>query len=166
MKKIVSLIVLVFAIVFSTSAQKKRKRIQKERMTPEQHATLAVKKMALHLELSDAQQRKIKPLVLAQAKEKHAAWKQMKEARGKKQEISAEKRFKNANARLDSQIAFQRKMKSILNAEQFEKFKKSQVLRKRMGKRRMGAVKKRMKMRKMKEMREKKMKELKEKDEN
>lgn len=159
MKKIVSVLLLVFAVVFTTDAQHKRKKMRKERMTPEQHATLAVKKMTLHLELSDAQQRKIKPLLLAQAKEKHAMLKKMKEAKDKKEQISAEKKFKKASAHLDRQIAFQRKMKTILNAEQYEKFKKMHNARKRMMKRRKGEALKRMKMRKLKEKRRKELEE-------
>ncbi len=165
MKKIASIILLIFVVVFTTDAQQKRKRFIKEKMTPEQHATLAVKKMTLFLELSDAQQRKIKPLFIAQAKEKHAMWEQMKAAKDKKKQISAEQRFKNANSRLDSQIEFQRKMKSILSAEQYEKFKKAKAVKKRKG-RKMGAVKKRMKMRKLKELKERRMKELKENDDD
>ena len=159
MKKIASIILLVFAVVFTTDAQQKRKRMRKEKMTPEQSATLAVKRMALNLELSDAQQRKIKPLLVAQMKEKQALWKEIKKAKTEKEKITAEKRFKEANARLDSQLAFQKKMKTILNAEQYEKFKKMQAAKKRIGKRKKGAMKRRMKMRRVKELKEKERKE-------
>ena len=108
---------------------------RKEKLTSEQQATLAVKKMALSLELSAAQQRQIKPLVLAQIKDRKAGYKKMKAMKEKhkesKKEISADERYKMANAKLDKRLDFQRKMKSILNEAQFEKFKKLEKSRKK-----------------------------------
>ena len=71
MKKIISILVLVFAVTFTTQAQKKRgERGQKEsKLTIEQHTTLAVKKMTLALDLSDKQQKQIKPLLMAKMAE-------------------------------------------------------------------------------------------------
>lgn len=137
MKKIASILFLVLAVVFTTDAQQKRKRMKREQMTPEQQTTLAVKKMALALELSEAQQRKVKPILLAEMTARAAARKQMQQARKNQEKASAKKRFETANAHLDRQLAFQKKMKSILNAEQFEKFRKMQARRKMAGKKRM-----------------------------
>lgn len=152
MKKLASLLVLVFAFTMTAQAQKKHKRKHKEKMTAEQQATLAVKKMTIALELSASQQRQVKPLVLAQINDRRAAYEKMKKHREEKKELSADERYKLANAKLDNQIAFQRKMKSILNEAQFEKFKK---LKK--GKRKMKgkAMKRKKMMKKHKKQKEK-----------
>jgi uncharacterized coiled-coil protein SlyX len=142
MKKLASLLVLVFAFTITTQAQKKRMKKHKEKLTSEQQATLAVKKMAISLELTAAQQRQVKPLVLAQINERRTAYEKMKKHKESKKELSADERYKMANAKLDSRLAFQRKMKSILNDAQFEKFKKLEKGRKRM----MGKKMKRKKM--------------------
>lgn len=153
MKKLASLLVLVFAFTLNAQAQKKHKRKHKEKMTAEQQATLAVKKMTLALELSESQQRQVKPLVLAQINDKRKAHEMMKKHREEKKEISADDRYKMANAKLDNEIAFQRKMKSILNEGQYEKFQKMKKMRKlRKGK----AMKRRKMMKKRKELKERK----------
>jgi hypothetical protein len=131
MKKLASLLVLVFAFTMTAQAQKKHKRKHKEKLTAEQQANLTVKKMALALELTTAQQRQVKPLILDQVNKRRAAYEKMKKHKESKKELSADERYKLANAKLDNKLAFQRKMKSILNDAQFEKFKKLDKHRKR-----------------------------------
>lgn len=150
MKKIASILILVFAFTLTTQAQKRGKRMQKEQMTVAQQTTLAVKKMTLALELSDAQQRKVTPLISAQIIDRRAQFEKMKKFKEEKKMPSAEERFNNQNSRLDKQIAFQTEMKSILNKEQYEKFQKMAKARKR------GAREKMQKRRKMKWLKEKK----------
>lgn len=130
MKKIASLLILVFAFTISAQAQKKQKRKQKEKLSVEQQANLAVKKMALQLELSDAQQRQIKPLIVAQINDRRATHEKMKKLKESKKELSADERYEIANAKLDKQLAFKKKMKSILNEAQYEKFQKAVKARK------------------------------------
>jgi hypothetical protein len=62
MKKLASILVLVFAFSLTTLAQNKEKR-DCVKMTTEQQTDLAVKKMTLALDLSDKQQSQIKPLI-------------------------------------------------------------------------------------------------------
>jgi hypothetical protein len=150
MKKIASILILVFAFTLTTQAQKRGKRMQKEQMTVAQQTTLAVKKMTLALELSDAQQRKITPLISAQITDRRAQFEKMKKFKEEKKMPSAEERYKNQNSRLDKQIASQTEMKSILNKEQYEKFQKMAKARKR------GAREKMQKRRKMKWLKERK----------
>lgn len=150
MKKIASILVLVFAFTLTTEAQKKGKRMQREQLTVEQQTTLAVKKMTLALELSDAQQRKVTPLIAQQISDRRAKFEQMKKMREAKKKPTAEERFKFQNERLDKQIAFQKEMKSILNKEQFEKFEKTTRALKR------GAKKKMAQRKKMKWLKERK----------
>ena len=151
MKKIASLLILVFAFALSSQAQKREKRMQKEQMTAAQQATLAVKKMTLALELSDAQQRKVKPLVSAQIADRRAQFEKMKKLREAKKKPTSDERFKHQNERLDKEIAFQKEMNSILSKDQYEKFQKMAKAKKRGAKRKMGKVRK---MKKLKERRE------------
>lgn len=159
MKKLASVLILVFAFTLTTQAQKKRKkRMHKDKLTVEQQATLAVKKMALELDLTDAQQRKLKPLVSKQITERRAQFAKMKKLREEKKKLEANERYKKADEMLDKRLAFQKEMKSILNAEQYEKFKETSKKRKK-GMKRKGMKKK------MKHLKEKK-KELEENEDN
>lgn len=137
MKKIASIFVLVFAFTLTTQAQKDRKH-RKSNLSIEQHTELAVKKMTLALDLSEKQQREIKPLVKAQAAERKAGMEKKKEFRKNKTKPTADEIYAMKSKQLDEQIAFKNNMKNILNKEQFEKFEK-------MAKRRMHKGKKMMK---------------------
>lgn len=139
MKKFIGFLVLALGISTLTVAQEHRKGHQGEKMTAEQQTELAVKKMTLKLDLTPAQQQKIKPLLAKQIEEKramHAKRKAMKEANEKP---SSDERYKMTNSRLDKQIAFKAEMKQILNKEQYERFekmaaKKEHKMKKRMHK--------------------------------
>ncbi|WP_299136493.1 hypothetical protein [uncultured Tenacibaculum sp.] len=136
MKKIIGFIVFVISISTSVNAQKEKK----EKMTVEQQTELAVKKMALKLDLTDSQQRRVKPLLAEQINEKkelRSKRKAMKES-GKKP--SADERYAVANSRLNKLIAFKTEMKSILNEKQYERFEK--MTAKKMHKRKKKAKKK------------------------
>tara|TARA_R110001632_G_scaffold18712_15_gene57682 strand:- start:105 stop:572 length:468 start_codon:yes stop_codon:yes gene_type:complete len=149
MKKIASLLILVFAFSLTMQAQKKRKRMPKEKLTVEQQATLAVKKMALELELTAAQQRKLTPIITKQITERRAQGDKMRKAREEKKKVEATERYDRANKMLDKRLAFQKEMKSILTTEQFEKFKEK-------SKKREKGMKMMKKKKKMKHLKEKK----------
>ena len=136
MKKIV--IILIALVAMQVTAQEKKRdhqrdgqRAQMEAMkdlSPEEIATLQTKKMTLHLDLNESQQKKVESLFLEEAKlrkakiEEHKA---MKES-GEKKQFTKEDKFKMMNERIDHQIEMKQKMKSILNDEQFEKWELSQ----------------------------------------
>ncbi|WP_435261784.1 hypothetical protein [Tenacibaculum sp. nBUS_03] len=125
MKKIIGFLVFVISISTSVHAQKEKK----ERMTAEQQTELAVKKMTLKLDLTNSQQRRIKPLLAEQINEKkqlRSKRKAMKES-GKKP--SANERYAISNSRLNKLIAFKNEMKSILNEKQYERFEKMTAMR-------------------------------------
>lgn len=134
MKKIVFIALLL--IVSQVNAQQKQ-RANKERgekmerfsdMTPDEIATLQTKKMTLHLDLNESQQKEIKKLNVENAKSRKAkmeAFKAQKE-NGDMQKPSKEERLKRMNERLDNQIEMKAKMKKILNDEQYDKWEKSQ----------------------------------------
>lgn len=136
MKKIV--IILIAMVAMQVTAQDKKRdhqrdgqRAQMESMrdlSPEEIATLQTKKMTLHLDLNEAQQKKVETLFLEEAKlrkTKMEERKAMKDSSEKKQ-LTKEDKFKMMNERLDHQIEMKQKMKSILNDEQFEKWEISQ----------------------------------------
>jgi hypothetical protein len=132
MKKIASILILVFAFTLTTQAQKKGKRNNDKgpKLTVEQFSDLAVKKMTLALDLSDKQQGQIKPLISAQVAAKKAAMESRKENRDANKKPSADEIYAMKSKQLDNQIAFKNKMKDILNKDQFEKFEKMRKGRK------------------------------------
>lgn len=103
--------------------RKERSQI-KEKLTPEQAATLKTKQMALRLDLSDAQQKEIYKINLANAKERQAKMEAAKKMKEKGEKPSKENRYERMNERLDKQLAQKKKLKSILTQEQFEKLEK------------------------------------------
>ncbi|SDR67823.1 hypothetical protein SAMN05216503_0330 [Polaribacter sp. KT25b] len=138
MKKIASILILVFAFTVSTQAQKKEKRNERgPKLTVEQYTDLAVKKMTLALDLTDKQQGQIKPIISAQAAAKKAEMQSRKENRDANKKPSADEIYEMKSKQLDNQIAFKNKMKDILNKEQFEKFEKMAKKRKGKGKKMM-----------------------------
>ena len=135
MKKIV--FILLALIALKVSAQEKNERPNRERgekmeryqdFSAEEMATLQTKKMTLHLNLNESQQKEIKELNLENAVERKArmeSHKAQKES-GNMEKPSKEARLKMMNDRLDRQIERKGKMKKILNADQFTKWEKSQ----------------------------------------
>ena len=88
--------------------------------TPEEIAQLQTKKMTLHLDLTESQQKQIEKLHLENAKERQS---RMEERQTKMKED----RLSMMNERLDRQIEMKAKMKKILNPEQFEKWETMQT---------------------------------------
>lgn len=131
MKRLAVLLVLLASI--GATAQKndgpRMRRGAKMDLTAEQMATLQTKHMTLALDLSQAQQDKLYTLNLEQAefrKERREEMQALKES-GERPKLSADEKFEKENARLERQIAFQGKMKDILNEEQFETWKKMRM---------------------------------------
>lgn len=128
---------LMIAVAFFTinvAAQDKKREVAKERMemlqdlTPQETAELQTKKMTLLLDLTDQQQVEVEKLLFNEAKVRMAKKEEFKANREKLQgeKPSKEERLKMTNERLDHQIEMKKKMKAILNAEQYAKFEKSQ----------------------------------------
>ena len=137
MKKIITIILLVFAFTLTAQAQKGKKKMRAEKLSTEQQTILAVKKMTLSLDLTASQQNELKPLVTKKISDRKAHYKKMKATQKERKKLSADERFAKVNERLDNQIAMKRKMKNILNEEQFEKFEKTNKNRKKKGKKMM-----------------------------
>ena len=137
MKKIITIILLVFAFTLTAQAQKGKNKMRAEKLSTEQQTILAVKKMTLSLDLTASQQNELKPLVAKKISDRKAHYKKMKATQKERKKLSANERFAKVNERLDNQIAMKRKMKNILNKEQFEKFEKTNKNRKKKGKKMM-----------------------------
>ncbi len=126
MKKIVMAILVMAAI--SVSAQDhnmKGKRGDMKDLSPEQVATLQTKKMTLALDLNESQQAKVKTILTKDATARKAKMADRKASKedGKKV-LTSEEKYAKQNERLDHQIARKKEMKSILTADQFDKWEK------------------------------------------
>ncbi|WP_100615030.1 hypothetical protein [Confluentibacter citreus] len=108
-----------------------RKEISQKMMvlTPEESAGLQTKRMTLHLDLNEFQQKEIYKINLANATKRQST---MEANRAKRESGTIEKPTKEAylrraNDRLDDQISTKLKMNIILNAEQRAKWDNAQA---------------------------------------
>lgn len=108
-------------------------------MTAEQLATLQTKKMALALDLTNSQQKKVMEINLAQAEVRKAKREELKtkKEKGELKKPTSDERFAMENARLDRQIAHHQKMKEILTEEQYKTWKKLTLGKRIQGKKKM-----------------------------
>ncbi|WP_418513340.1 hypothetical protein [Corallibacter sp.] len=144
MKKLV-IIALAFVSVQAMAQDRKHKKGDRQdkmaQYTPEQIAELQTKQMTLELDLSDAQQKDVQKINLENAQLRKQAMDKRREMKENNAERpSKEAMLKHKNDKLDQQIATKRKMKDILNEEQYSKWEKSLEKRsmyKRKGQRKM-----------------------------
>ncbi|SIT12961.1 hypothetical protein SAMN05421766_11226 [Zobellia uliginosa] len=135
MKKIIVALVCMIGLTAMAQREKGHNRDQMKDLTAEQIATLHTKKMTLALDLTSAQQEKIKAIHLEEAKARKAKHEERKAKKeeGERKRPTSEERFAMENAKLDKMIALKAEMKDILSAEQYEKWKKMQQHRKKKG---------------------------------
>ena len=146
MKKII-LIVIAFATLQATAQPQRRgdhrpgKHGDIERLqdfTPEEFAEIQTKRMTLQLDLTDKQQQQVQGLLIIQhkaRKEKAEVFRKPDKEDKTRERPSKKERLENLNERLDNQIAMKRKMKEILNEDQYERWEKSLVVKGRKGQR-------------------------------
>lgn len=113
MKKIVTIIVLVFAFTLTASAQKKGGKSSPEKM---------IKMMTKNLNLTEAQQSKIKPLLAEQMAERKAMSEKRKAMKDSGEKPSKEARKKMRTDRVAKEAAMNKKLAAILNPEQLAKY--------------------------------------------
>lgn len=122
MKKILIILLLSFSVSIYAQNEKKYKSLAKD-FTPEQQAILKTKKMAVELDLNDAQQSQMlelnKKWVIERNKNREVFKGQNAE------EMTATDRFNGMNKMLDTQLANQKQVKKILNDDQYETWKRS-----------------------------------------
>ena len=123
MARIVSLLALFICFSLTINAQKKQFFKNKKRLTTEQLTTLKVKKMTLELELSEIQQNKLTPVIKELISERSAQLDKKRELKNDVKKINPNERYQMANKILDRKIMFKKEMITILNEEQFKKFK-------------------------------------------
>ena len=123
MARIVSLLALFICFSLTINAQKKQFFKNKKSLTTEQLTTLKVKKITLELELTEVQQNKLTPVIAKLISERVIEVNRMRESKNKVNNIDASNRYQMANRILDRKIMFQKEMRTILNEEQFKKFK-------------------------------------------
>lgn len=132
MKKLIILAIALLTFQLTTAQEGNRgmKRQQQSKMqdrTPEESANLKVKRMTLNLDLSDRQQKQVYELFLKNDQERQ----QLRKAnRSLSERPTQEQNLQRKNARLDKQIEMKKKMKDILNAEQYAKWEKNMEMRK------------------------------------
>ena len=107
--------------------QRNQQRMERAELTPEQQASLHSKRLALELDLSEAQQEKIYQLDLAQAKEREV----FREENRSKKEGQQANRFKRQERRLERQLAYKKSLKPILTEPQMKKWETLQSNRER-----------------------------------
>ena len=139
MKKLI--LIALALVTIQVSAQNKKQGERRsdpmergQRMsdfTPEEMAQLQTKKTTLLLDLTVAQQKEVEKLHLENAKERQAfrETRQAKRKDGNEKNSNKEERLNMANQRLDRQLEMKKKMKKILNDEQFEKWELTQAQR-------------------------------------
>jgi len=125
MKRFLITLGLVFGIVLTTTAQGKKEA--RENLTSEQKAELAVKRMALRLDLTEGQMKQIKPILEEKITQKEAFKKKRQEFKESGKKLSSDEHYQVESRKLDMKIAFKKEMKDILSAEQYEKFEKMQA---------------------------------------
>ena len=123
MTRIVCLLALFICFSLTINAQKKQFFKNKKSLTNEQLTTLKVKKMTLELELSEIQQNKLTPVIKELISERSAQLDKKRELKNDVKKINPNERYQMANKILDRKIMFQKEMRTILNEEQFKKFK-------------------------------------------
>ena len=144
MARIVSLLALFICFSLTINAQKKQFFKNKKSLTTEQLTTLKVKKMTLELELSEIQQNKLTPVIKELISERSAQLDKKRELKNDVKKINPNERYQMANKILDRKIMFQKEMRTILNEEQFKKFKTLQKKRNEKMKKRRHQKKKRL----------------------
>ena len=144
MARIVSLLALFICFSLTINAQKKQFFKNKKSLTTEQLTTLKVKKMTLELELSEIQQNKLTPVIKELISERSAQLDKKRELKNDVKKINPNERYQMANKILDRKIMFQKEMRTILNEEQFKKFKTLEKKRNEKMKKRIHQKKKRL----------------------
>ncbi|WP_456377597.1 hypothetical protein [Lutibacter sp.] len=122
MKKLVGLFVIMFVLSSSINAQGKGNRGRQSNFTPEQQATLQVKKMNLQLDLNQSQQDAIFKLQKNQAMVRQAMRKSMLERKLNGNTLTTEEMFQFKSSRLDRIQQHKIAMQKILTEEQFTKW--------------------------------------------
>jgi len=127
MKKLMMIALLVFGLnsFAQDNGKKANNQNESEKMSVEQRNQLKLKKLTLDLSLTDSQQKEMSKIITEQSAKREAAIAQRKADKEKGVKPTADERFAKENQMLDERIALKARVKKILNADQFEKWEKS-----------------------------------------
>jgi len=113
--------------------ENKKERVhERQNISAQDMAKLQTKRMTLDLDLTEAQQSEIEKLNFENAKNRKSKRK-AHEKNGKGEKPSQEEHLKMTNERLDAQIATKRKMKKVLDDEQYKKWEKQKKTQRKKG---------------------------------
>ncbi|QJP33046.1 hypothetical protein F0365_00765 [Nonlabens sp. Ci31] len=118
MKKLM-ILVAILAVGFANAQPGERN------LTPEQLASIQSKKMTLVLDLGNKQQAQVEKLLLVNAKERQAH----KMSREDRAQLTDVQKAAKMETMLDKKITIKRKMKNILNADQYSKWEEMKAKR-------------------------------------
>ena len=107
------------------SSKKSNTQNETEKMSVEQRNQLRLKKLTLDLSLTDSQQKEMSKIIAEQSVKRETDIAKRKADKEKGVKPTADERFAKENQMLDERIAIKARVKKILNAEQFEKWEKS-----------------------------------------
>lgn len=119
-------ITLLFIASFTQAQERMHSKQKMQDVTPEEMAQLQTKQMTLDLDLTETQQKQIQIINLenAQARKANYESRKNKSNASEKEKPSKEERIKMKNDLLDRQIEIKKKMKDILNDDQYAKWEK------------------------------------------
>ncbi len=128
MKKLgILLIMLISASAFSQgNPHSKKGQTQNFELSSKEMAALQSKRLALRLDLSENQRNEVEELFIQRANERKAIIAERKKVKEREVENQKAEHFRRMNSRLDRQIAYQKKMKEILNKNQYALLKQNQ----------------------------------------
>lgn len=115
---------LLLLVVFTSISFGQRKKIDREKFTPEQRIELRVKKLTLKLDLNKEQENQIKALLKEENSSKELKRTNLKLKRQNKQKITTDELFHLKMQKIEYQIERKSKFKKILNIEQMKEFEK------------------------------------------
>ena len=124
MKNIINFILLGFTVI-SFAQNGPNKQQASNQFTPEQQAILITKQMAMNLDLNESQKDQILALNEKRAADRQDMRTQHFAKRQNGNSLTSEERFNMRNEMLDAQIAYQIKLKKVLNTKQYEQWQTS-----------------------------------------
>lgn len=130
MKRITFIIILGLSLALHAQRGKGDQH-QRSEYTPEQQAVLKTKKMALHLDLSEDQQKRLIEVNKSWAEKRAGDRKEFKEQFEGDKRPDADVRYEHQLQMLDAKMAYQKEVEKILNKDQYATWKEHQNKRNR-----------------------------------
>ena len=121
------LLIALALFTFTSHAQNRQDFKNNQKLSAEQRAVLQTKRMTLLLDLDKGQQEEILILNKNRTEKQKKGVEKRKQRKGSNQKLTSNETFNNRSNRLDNSIAYSKSMKSILNKEQYEIWKRNRA---------------------------------------